>query len=226
MEKLLNQDTNEQQRLPTVILLCAGRSERFKALGGKGSKLDAKLGELSVKEHALECVHTSGLPVVIVEPKDLAHLSEPGMGDSIAHGVAQSIQKGLDNPSLLPSGWLILPGDMPLIESATLRLVAEQLLAAEQREIKLSQHPMKSARLTLAPVYQGQRGHPVGFTKAFLKNLLSLKGDSGAKEILQAYPPQLVNVQDRGCVFDVDTPALLEEAQAWLNSNPKPQIQP
>ena len=203
-----------QQKLPTVVLLCAGRSERFRAHGGVGSKLDAKLGTLSVKEHVIQSIQRSGLKYVIVEPKDLAHLSEPGMGDSIAFGVAQTIQAGLKDPAQLPTGWLILPGDLPLIQSATLARIANDLICAEQSLIEQSLHQMKAARVTLAPVFEGQRGHPVAFSKAFLKDLLALKGDSGAKDILHAYPPQLVAVQDIGCVFDVDTPALLAEAHA------------
>ncbi len=208
-----------QHKLPTVILLAAGRSERFRALGGIGSKLDARLGQLSVKENVIDSIQRSKLPFVIVEPKHLSHLEEPGMGDSIAFGVAQSIQAGLSDPSLLPTGWLILPADLPLLQSETLRRVAQELLAAEKNAIELSDHLMKSARITLAPVYRGQRGHPVGFTKAFLKSLLALKGDNGAKEILQAYPPRLLDVDDMGCIFDVDTPALLEEARALRNAN-------
>ena len=209
---------NVPPNLPTVIVLCAGRSERFRALGGLGSKLDAKLGSLTVKEHVIQSVRQSGLPIIIVEPKDLSHLSGAGMGDSIAFGVAQSVKLALGNPALLPSGWLILPADMPLIQAPTIRQVAEGLVSTEKRAIKMSQHPMRAARVTLAPVFEGQRGHPVGFTKAFLKDLLALKGDTGAKDILQAYPPHLIDVQDRGCVFDVDTPHLLEEARALMSS--------
>jgi len=219
MNKLLIQDTNVPSTLPTVIVLCAGRSERFRALGGVGSKLDAKLDQFSVKEHVIRSVRQSTLPMVIVEPKDLAHMGGAGMGDSIAFGVAQSVKSALGNPSLLPTGWLILPADMPLIQSDTIRQIAEGLISAERRAIQMSQHPMKAARVTLAPVFKGQRGHPVGFTRAFLKDLLALKGDTGAKDILQAYPPHLIDVNDRGCVFDVDTPALLEEARVLMNAN-------
>jgi len=89
MNKSSTQATNAPPNLPTVIVLCAGRSERFRALGGMGNKLDAKLGSLSVKEHVIQSVRQSGLPFTIVEPKDLSHLSGAGMGDSIAFGVAQ-----------------------------------------------------------------------------------------------------------------------------------------
>ena len=208
-----------QQKLPTVILLCAGRSERYRAHGGAGNKLEARLGPLTVKEHALANLERSGLPFVIVEPKDTAHLSDPGMGASIAVGVAQSIQAGLKDPNQLPSGWLILPADLPLIQAQTLRFLADELIAAEQIAIELGHDRAKNARISIAPEYLGQRGHPVGFSNAFLKDLLSLKGDSGAKEILKAYPPQIVDVQDKGCVFDVDTPELLAEASAWWETH-------
>ena len=227
MKKIQTFDTSLQHPRPTVILLCAGRSERFKAHGGGGNKLDAKLSHLSVKDHVLQSVQASGLAYLIVEPKDLAHVHNPGMGDSIAFGVAQSIKGGLADPSRLPSGWLILPADLPLVQSETLVQVASVLAGAQQNaNHQLTQKPDAGGqahvhldRTTVAPVYGGQRGHPVGFSKAFLKDLLSLKGDQGAKELLQAYPPQLLEVQDRGCVLDVDTPELLEEARNWWQTN-------
>ncbi len=227
MKKIKTSDTNLEHSQPTVIVLCAGRSERFKAHGGVGNKLDAKLSHLSVKDHVLQSVQASGLTYLIVEPKDLAHLNNPGMGDSIAFGVAQSIKAGLADLARLPSGWLILPADLPLVQSETLVKVASGLADAQKnanpkltpKPDATSHAPVHLERTTVAPVYYGQRGHPVGFSKAFLKDLLSLKGDQGAKELLQAYPPQLLEVQDRGCVLDVDTPELLEEARSWWQTN-------
>ena len=73
--------------LPTVIVLAAGRSERFAAASGGQHKLQALLGTRSVREHTLEAVRASGLPWHVVEAAHTAHLQLPGMGDSIATGV-------------------------------------------------------------------------------------------------------------------------------------------
>lgn len=208
---------------PIIIVLAAGRSTRFRAQGGVGNKLDAAIGLLGVKEHVLQSVRDSGLAHVTVEPTHLAHLSNPGMGDSIANGVARSVKAALRSGNdtgndQLPGGWLILPADLPLIQSATLQLAAKSLIRAQEMQTATGgdAHPMQQ-RVTIAPVYQGQRGHPVCFSRGFLQQLLALTGDEGARALLQEHPPELVEVDDIGCVLDVDTPQLLDEAKAvWL----------
>jgi len=186
---------------PTVIVLCAGRSQRFKALGGRGNKLDAEIAGVSVKHHAIRAAQISGLPVCIVEPKAVEHILNAGMSDSIASGVSES---------KLSNGWLILPADLPLVQSSTIELMAFEL--ARHQEL------MNSDKVTVAPVFKGQRGHPVGFSRGFLSRLTQLSGDEGARQILSEYPPALIEVQDPGCVLDVDTPELLEKVrQLWTN---------
>ena len=101
--------------LPTVIVLAAGRSTRFRATSGGLDKLQAHLGTLSVREHTLAAVQASGLSFHVVEPAHTAHLDQPGMGDSIATGARACAQA---------AGWLVLPADLPLVQPATLRDVA------------------------------------------------------------------------------------------------------
>ena len=100
---------------PVVIVLAAGRGERFRASGGALHKLDAPLAGKPVLEHVLDAVRASGLPMHVVRPDP----SRPGMGDSIAAGVRATA----DAP-----GWLVLPGDLPLVRPETLRAVATVLL--------------------------------------------------------------------------------------------------
>ena len=197
-----NTSRDKKTLLPTVVLLCAGRSERFIAQGGGGNKLNALLGTTSVKDHVLKAVEMSSLPYVIVEPKDLEdseRIDSAGMGDSIACGVSKSRRS---------NGWLVLPADLPLIKSSTLQLIASQLILRQQH--------LGSDLVTVAASYSGQRGHPVGFTSGFLNSLVKLRGDEGARSILQEYPPHIIDVNDQGCVLDVDTPELLEKAQKIL----------
>jgi molybdenum cofactor cytidylyltransferase len=182
---------------PTIVVLCAGRSQRFRESGGSGSKLDALIGGKSVRDRVVEVAKKSDLPLIIVNQADTAHLPNPGMGDSIANAVSRSVDS---------NGWLILPADLAMIQIQTIVMVASALQANEQ------QRP-GSADFCVAPRYQNQRGHPVGFSRDFLKPLLSLSGDEGAKRILSAHPPVLLDVEDEGCVLDVDTPQLLEQAR-------------
>lgn len=178
---------------PTVIVLAAGSSSRFRALGGTTSKLQALLGDMTVLERVLQAVRETGLPWHVVTPKDTAHHALQGMGTSIATGVAATPDA---------EGWLILPADLPLIRAATIEKVARML---DQHEVVL-------------PMCGQQAGHPVGFARPCGPDLMALRGDSGAKSVVQAHGPAFkMATDDLGCTLDVDTPERLQQAQAWLN---------
>ena len=170
---------------PTVIILASGRGERFLASGGTTHKLQARLGNLTVLQHTIAAARASGLPWHV---EDAGH---PGMGDSIRAAVKATPQA---------YGWLVLPGDLPLIQPATLRLVA----------IALAFHEV------VLPRYQGERGHPVGFSASCGPALMALRGDKGAAGLLRERPVHALVVGDAGCVTDIDTVDDLERARLLL----------
>lgn len=178
--------------LPTVIVLACGHGKRFLASGGTTHKLQARLAGKTVLQHTLDAVRASGLPWHL---EDGEH---PGMGDSIAAAVRATWQS---NPA--SGGWLILPGDLPLVQSATLRAIAAALDAHE----------------VVVPVYQGQRGHPVGFQASCREALLNLRGKKGAAPVVIARAAIELIVNDVGCVFDIDTVADLHAAQALVQAH-------
>lgn len=97
---------------PVVIVLAAGAGRRFIASGAKTNKLDTLLHHQTVLGHVLTTVKASGLGCYVVRPAG----GTAGIGESIALGVKATANAG---------GWLILPADLPLIRSATLRQVAQ-----------------------------------------------------------------------------------------------------
>ena len=173
---------------PVVLVLASGRGERFIASGGSGSKLQASLGGKPVLERTLDAVRASGLPWHL---EDAGH---QGMGDSIAAGVRATPDA---------SGWLVLPGDLPLVRSETLRAVAAAL-----------------ATHTIAvPHHHGQRGHPVGFAASCRDALSMLTGAQGAAAVVRAQPADAVvhlELDDPGIVTDIDTVQDLAEAERLL----------
>lgn len=177
-------------RLPTVIVLASGRGERFRAAGGSGSKLQAPLAGRTVLEHTLAAVRASGLPWHL---EDAGH---PGMGDSIAAAVRATADA---------AGWLILPGDLPLVRAETMRTVARALAG-----------PIRAAQ----PSYRGERGHPVAFAASCGEALAALAGNQGAAPVLRALREAGavadIEVDDIGIVTDIDTPDALARAEALL----------
>jgi molybdenum cofactor cytidylyltransferase len=167
--------------LPTALVLASGRGERFLASGGATHKLKALLAGKPVLEHTLDAVRASGLPWHL---EDAGH---PGMGDSIAAAVRATPDA---------NGWLMVLGDLPLVQAATLQAIAAALVHHD----------------VVVPVYRGQRGHPVGFSAACRSALMNLQGNQGAAPVRKAYPAIEIIVDDIGVVTDIDTLADLENA--------------
>ncbi len=172
---------------PVVLVLASGRGERFVASGGTGSKLKAVLAGRPVLEHTLAAVRASGLPFHV---EDAGH---PGMGDSIAAGVRATAGAG---------GWLVLPGDLPLVAPQSLRAVADALQRAS----------------VVVPTYRGTRGHPVAFSAQHGPALQALTGTEGAAAIVRAAQPLKLELDDEGIVTDVDTLDDLARAERLLAS--------
>lgn len=85
------------------------------------------------------------------------------MGASLAWGVEQTARA---------SAWIIALADMPFIRPGTICAVAEVI-----------DHPTVS----VAPEFQGKRGHPVGFGRAYGEALGQLTGNQGARGILRRH---------------------------------------
>jgi molybdenum cofactor cytidylyltransferase len=172
---------------PVVLVLASGRGERFAASGGGGSKLQALLGGVPVLQRTLDAVRASGLAWHL---EDAGH---PGMGDSIAAAVRATEDAG---------GWLVLPGDLPLVRPESLRTVAAAL----------AQHAV------VVPQFGGRRGHPVGFAGACRTELLALRGSEGAAAVVRAHAGELrrLDLDDPGIVTDIDTVDDLAAAERLL----------
>jgi molybdenum cofactor cytidylyltransferase len=187
---------------PAVVVLAAGKGSRFE---GPDHKLAQRLGATTVLGATVRNAIASHLHVVVVTTEALAsvarrhvaardvivvddHPSLVGMGHSIGVGVASRPQA---------SGWLILPGDMPLVQPATLQAVAA----------RLALHAVVYAQ------YKGLRGHPVGFSAELYSELVALAGDEGARRLVARYPAFGVEVDDAGVLADVDTQADLEQVR-------------
>ena len=163
---------------PTLLVLASGRGERFTASGGSGSKLHAMLAGRRVIDHTLDAVRASDLPWHV---EDAGHA---GMGDSIAAAVRATRES---------QGWLVLPGDLPLVSAGSLRAVAALI----------AQHPI------VVPFHRGAKGHPVGFSRGCLDELLALHGEEGAAGIVRAHAALgevfRLELADEGIAIDIDT---------------------
>lgn len=92
-------------------------------------------------------------------------------------------------------GWLLIPGDHPLVSSALL----DELIAAWRR--------MRPG--ILVPVAGGRRGHPVLFSWELAVEVAALPPDCGLNRLLRERQDRVreLPVADRGALLDLDTPA-------------------
>jgi molybdenum cofactor cytidylyltransferase len=175
------------------ILLAAGAGSRF-----GGGKLLHPLDGVAIGARAAGNMLSAGLQVTaVVRPGNeaLRHLLQAegckitecanaaeGMGVSLAQGIAQTRDA---------DGWVVALADMPRIRPETIQAIADAVRGG--------------ARIA-APVFHGERGHPVGFGAVLRDELLACGGDEGARSVIKRHHAEirLVPVDDPGVVFDID----------------------
>nr|WP_177408741.1 nucleotidyltransferase family protein [Pseudomonas sp. M30-35] len=181
-----------------AVVLAAGRGRRF------GS--DKRIAQLSDGQGLLAATvaraqrHFAQVYVVLREGDDpqalgltsQTHLvrcadADQGVGNSLAAAIAQVATIHSQARAVA-----VLLGDMPWLADLTL----QQLV-----------HAADSSRIVF-PVYNGERGHPVIFGRQYWSQLQSLKGDQGARAILQEHAHSCIplEVEDAAILLDVDHP--------------------
>ena len=206
-----------------ILALAAGRARRF------GS--DKRLARLPDGRYCIEAfldqLAESGLPALIClgpEDRELGRLLDhrgcpychcpraaEGMGGTLADGITRV--PGWD-------GVLVALADMPWIAADTYRAMASAL---EPAEGSLRASPISQSRIgpgclgqwralepgtICVPVFEGKRGHPVGFDRKFYADIAALSGDNGARALLETFRDSVrqVAVADPAIRRDVDTP--------------------
>jgi molybdenum cofactor cytidylyltransferase len=181
------------------ILLAAGRGLRFDASGARNKLLQLLPSGLSVARSSashLSRVLPNSLAVVS-ESSSLLDTELRPAGCRITYcadardGMANSLLQGLRQSTPDCKGWVIALADMPFVRPES---IAAVVLALQQ-----------GAGIAV-PVFQGQRGNPVGFSRQYLPQLLALTGDQGARSLLKMYPVTQVEVDDPGILKDIDLP--------------------
>lgn len=196
----------------SALILAAGAGRRFAGEGG-GRKLLADIAGVPVIRRVAASVVDAGFAEVIAitgseDAKIRCVLA--GLDMSICRaagweeGMAASLRAGV--AALVPDtgGVCVFLGDMPLVPVT----LCKPLIAAAE-----------AAGYAARPQCGGKPGHPVAFTRAAFAELAALEGDSGAGALLRARPDvAYLDTDDRGVLFDVDTPADLAVVEAAWNA--------
>lgn len=181
----------------SAILLGAGESRRMGV-----NKLTLPWGRRTVFEHCLDTLVRSDVEEVVV----VLGRKTAGMRGSLENsgvkvvinpfsrrGMSTSIRKGIRAIAPESEGILIALGDQPFLKVATVNALIGAFRIRD--------------RGIIVPSFRGRRGHPVIFHRKFAEGLLRLKGDVGARSIIQRHPGDVrnVSVRSEGILRDIDT---------------------
>ncbi len=175
------------------IVLAAGRSTRF---GRDKRQIKNNAGQTLLDLTLASIPAIFQQRILVLHPGDealgahyennwqviYAELAKYGMGYSIAAAIPQVKDC---------AAALIALADMPLVLRQTYSLL--QQAAAPDRIV--------------VPFFEEQRGNPVMIGSHFFAQLADLKGDSGARQLMQQHPECIdrLEVTDAGILRDVDT---------------------
>ncbi|MBP0483049.1 nucleotidyltransferase family protein [Sagittula salina] len=186
-----------------ILIPAAGSSSRMR---GKDKLLETVCG-VPLLRHMAEAAIATGAHVAVTlpdydHPRATALAGLPvqlvGVPDS-KEGMSASLRRGVGMLPRNMSAVLILPADMPEIETDDLL----HLIAG----FKSVPHPL----LQQATTEDGVPGHPVLFPRDCFQAMAQLTGDMGAREVLRAnrHRLRLVTLPGNRALTDLDTP------EAW-----------
>lgn len=199
----------------SAIILAAGKSERM----GKIKQLMILHGRSILERTITNYLGSGAVSEVIVvlgykADEILKNISYQAIrvviNPDYEYGMSTSIIAGVKRVSDTAEAVMIAMGDQPLITGPTIKKLAEEF--------------QKCDKGIVAPVYHSKRGQPVIFSKKYIDELLSLTGDTGAREVVKQHSSDVLEVPvETGTVlFDIDTDeSYLEALKIIENSDRK-----
>jgi molybdenum cofactor cytidylyltransferase len=186
----------EMSAAPHVLVLAAGASTRL----GQPKQL-VKLGGRPVLHRVVSsAVSLSGHAVTVVlgaHARELTHLLAHSPVSVLVNrqwqeGMAASLRFGVASLPPACDAVLVLLGDQVGVTSDDLRRLTSAWKGEES--------------LIAASVYDGRVGPPAIFPRLCFSELAELRGDQGARTILERHAYRLVRVPLPNAAWDLDTP--------------------
>lgn len=180
--------------LPKGILLAAGSGRRFGSHKLLHPLPDGHPLGIASARNLIQVLPNS---IAVIRPNDdelKTALQTLGYGvienPNHEEGMGNSLSCVLKADSAA-QGWVIALADMPWIQQSTIQEIANRI---------------EQGASIVAPTYQRERGHPVGFASKWKMSLSELGGDQGARNLIKEHSNELelVQVDDAGIVTDID----------------------
>lgn len=182
-----------------ALVLAGGYSSRAQAF-----KPLLPLTETTIIERSIANFFRAGIHQVSVVLGHRADLLLPVLADlpvccvfndRYAEGMFSSIIAGVQSLPPDTEAFFLMPVDMPLVRSHTLRLLY-RAFAKQKRDI-------------IYPVFQGRRGHPPLISAKLIPEIMAGDKTFGLRPILAQYAADSLEIEvlDEGILHDADTPA-------------------
>jgi len=179
----------------SAVVLAAGKSERM----GTPKPL-LTIGGSTFLETIVENLKRAGLKEIIIVLGYKAEEIRPHLPARVKSVVNQhyergqlsSLNVGLNLLSPDTDAFLMVLVDHPLVSVTTYKGIIDLLTGG--------------APIVL-PKYKGKRGHPVGFSTAYIKELMDAPEDIGARFVIKNNIDSLVElpINDRNVIFNINT---------------------
>ena len=179
------------------ILLAAGESKRF----GDKNKLSEMINDKPIINHVLDKLlqifdysellvivgHEHNIIKNLIFNKDIKILENK----DYRKGIGTSIALGMNNLNADIDGVMIIPADMPYINS-------KDLINLEKKFMELN------CVKVVMPEHNCRIGNPVILPRNYFKTLKSLKDDFGARSLIKK--KDIITIKSGfGTIFDIDT---------------------
>ncbi len=193
-----------------AIVLAAGASTRF----GSAKQLIRIAGRPMLHATVTRAVEVAGNAVIVVLGARAAELA-PLLTHSPAsivinrdwrEGLGSSIRAGVARLPAACSGAMLLLADQAAVTAEDLR----RLVGAWRRQTEY----------IAAAVYGSTVGVPAIFPRSVFTDLLQIRGDQGARALIQRNPDRLVRVPMASAALDIDTPEDLLEIESPDTGSP------
>ncbi|TMA01069.1 MAG: hypothetical protein E6J97_03280, partial [Methanobacteriota archaeon] len=189
----------------SAIVLAAGTSSRM----GSPKPL-LTLGGRPLLERVLETVRDAAVDDIVVVLGHEADRVRDGVSFDGTHtvvnpayieGMSTSLQAGVRAADPRSDGFLIVLGDQPFVQSATINTLIERRNGSQAK--------------ILIPTYGGARGNPVLLDRSLSEDVQSITGDQGCRAIFGHHTRGIleVPVDDPGILVDLDTPEQITRAE-------------
>ena len=176
------------------VLLAAGSGQRFDPTGAS-NKLTRPLANgvpIAVQAALTMRSELTRVVAVVRDPELASQLRASGCDAYVFPDALQGMGASLAYAMhFVHSAHAVMVGlaDMPFIAASTIAQITQALSAGAD---------------IVQPYFEGQPGHPVGFTQRHFNALMGLSGDVGARELLRQFPVHRIAVDDAGIVRDID----------------------